>query len=546
MLSKLKTIRAILSQYSLGDCLWRLRYNRRKARGQFERDFPAFAWADKSLSDSFTTARPQDAFGSFLFAPGELPAVEAAWRTNAIERADALIERGEFEYFSAPALRGTLGYPDVDWFVNPFTDQRDTNMAHWSRRGDFDPNRGDIKYLWEPSRFGWVYDLARAYAVSGDAKYPEAFWTLLESWMDANPPMLGPAWQCGQETAIRTFAICFGLWAFRPHPATTDERVERALGLLAFCGDRIASNIDYARRQHSNHSTSEAAGLYLLSTLLPTLKRAKEFRATAERELLYDATHHIKPDGSYLQHSLNYLRLAMHDFLWVVALAKANGQTLDPKLPAALRTSRDFLYQLQDETGRVVNYGANDGALLCPWSGCYYLDYRPMLGALSFALDNTRLYPPGPWDEEAMWFFGNDFLAAPATANPPARTSHQFSAGGYYTLRTSRAWAMLRCHTYRSRPAQADQLHLDLWVDGLNLLRDMGSFAYYDPPLKRNLKFSSTAMHNTVEIDGQNQMIKGPRFYWIRLSKGHVERADETSLRASHDGYARLGVGHTR
>jgi hypothetical protein len=33
----------------------------------------------------------------------------------------------------------------------------------------------DVKFLWEPARFGWAYILGRAYYVSGKEKYAEAF-----------------------------------------------------------------------------------------------------------------------------------------------------------------------------------------------------------------------------------------------------------------------------------------------------------------------------------------------------------------------------------
>ena len=31
---------------------------------------------------------------------------------------------------------------------------------------------------------------------------------------------------------------------------------------------------------------------------------------------------------------------------------------------------------------------------------------------------------------------------------------------------------------YKFRPSQADPMHLDLWIDGLNLLKDGGTLSY--------------------------------------------------------------------
>ena len=49
----------------------------------------------------------------------------------------------------------------------------------------------DVKFLWEPARFGWTYILGRAYYVSGKERYAEAFWKYFEQFADGNPSNLG-------------------------------------------------------------------------------------------------------------------------------------------------------------------------------------------------------------------------------------------------------------------------------------------------------------------------------------------------------------------
>ena len=49
---------------------------------------------------------------------------------------------------------------------------------HWSEISD--DADVDIKFIWEPSRFGMVYSLVRAYAATQDEKYAEAFWELIQ------------------------------------------------------------------------------------------------------------------------------------------------------------------------------------------------------------------------------------------------------------------------------------------------------------------------------------------------------------------------------
>ena len=89
-----------------------------------------------------------------------------------------------------------------------------------------------------------------------------------------------------------------------------------------------------------------------------------------------------------------------------------------------------------------------------------------------------------------------------------------FADGGYALLRpVPSSWALFRLPTYRFRPAHADPLHLDLWHQGVNLLRDGGSYTYNAPPQDLAF-FSGIASHNTVQFDGTEPMPRLDRFLW--------------------------------
>ncbi len=55
----------------------------------------------------------------------------------------------------------------------------------------------DVKFIWEPARFGWAFTLGRAYLVSGDERYSQSFWKHTETFLESNPPYLGPQWTVG-------------------------------------------------------------------------------------------------------------------------------------------------------------------------------------------------------------------------------------------------------------------------------------------------------------------------------------------------------------
>jgi hypothetical protein len=56
-------------------------------------------------------------------------------------------------------------------------------------------------------------------------------------------------------------------------------------------------------------------------------------------------------------------------------------------------------------------------------------------------------------------------------------------------------------------------MHIDLWYNGMNVLRDSGTISY-NTGVSEYIDFSGTSAHNTACPDGVEQMVKGPRFIW--------------------------------
>ncbi|MFO0264482.1 MAG: heparinase II/III family protein, partial [Planctomycetota bacterium] len=84
------------------------------------------------------------------------------------------------------------------------------------------------------------------------------------------------------------------------------------------------------------------------------------------------------------------------------------------------------------------------------------------------------------------------------------------------------------------------------WWRGHNLLRDAGSYLYYHRDAKLKNYFYSTAAHNTVSVDGTEQMTKGPNFLWFHWSEGTAELIDEATLECTARIQAKLAYTHHR
>jgi hypothetical protein len=111
-------------------------------------------------------------------------------------------------------------------------------LEHWTAYERTPPGE-DIKFTWEPARFGWAFTLGRAYHLTQDERYPAAFWQFAETFLDANPPYLGPHWSSAQEVALRLLAFTFAAQVFAASPHATPARLERLAQAIAAHAERI-------------------------------------------------------------------------------------------------------------------------------------------------------------------------------------------------------------------------------------------------------------------------------------------------------------------
>ncbi|MBN1148375.1 MAG: alginate lyase family protein [Anaerolineales bacterium] len=422
-----------------------------------------------------------------------------------------------------------------------------TNYQH-SAQGDEREERGDVKFTWEAGRFGWAYTLGRAYRLSENERYPAAFWEYTEAFLDANPPYLGPHWVSAQEAALRLIALAFGLQVFTASQHSTLQRASRAAKAIAAHARRIPPTLIYARAQNNNHLLTEAAGLYTAGLVLPAHPSATRWRKLGWRWFNHGLKSQIAEDGAYMQHSANYQRLMLQAALWMDALKPGEVEWPPDSQERLAAATRWLLALLDPASGRVPNLGPNDGAYILPFTVCPFHDYRPVLQAAAMAFLEKHPFPPGTWDEMGSWFVSSEQKTVNSACINPDPPSGAASLPSPHVLRNSNSdsWAYLRAARFFDRPGHADQLHLDLWWRGLNVAQDAGSYLYNAPPPWDNA-LARTQAHNTVSVDGREQMRRAGRFLYLDWAQAQVidHQAGER-LAAQHDGYRSLGVIHQR
>jgi len=492
---RIKNLYQILRLLGWEWAFFRLRYAFRKKTGALKRRAPCKSW----------TQPESEKVSQFFFSPSDyleyrtLIANCLGERSNILSEADDVCD-GQFRFYQSFDV--SLG-DSPDWHKNPVTGEQVPAKEHWSALGDF--AFGDIKHIWELSRFPWAFTLLRAYAATGDEKYSERFWTLFDNWIESNPPNHGVNWKCGQEIAFRAMACSFAFFGFEGSSFLTTERRLRCISLFEESARRIFANIDYAISQNNNHGVSEAVLLWGIGVILPDHSEADRWRRQGMFWMKHQAQTLIDPNGAFSQHSLNYHRVMLDAYQWAFALARANSIQLPACIFRQCSKAASYLRAyVQLETGLVPVWGANDGAHILPLQSGGYSDFRGCLQASLVSFTAEQSLGSGIWDERLFWL-GLSRRPKICLDAPSEETSD------HVIIKNSSASLYLRlAGSWQFRPSHADLLHVDIFVEGSPVVVDTGSYSYNDP--KWSTKFSSTGFHNTITFDGRDQFPRISRF----------------------------------
>lgn len=384
------------------------------------------------------------------------------------------------------------------------------SLKHWTSISDFSSGVGDIKGVWELSRFNWVLGYTLEYMSSNDHKWLEKINLWLSDWSKNNPLNQGANWKCAQEASIRVLHLAASAMILKnltPSP-TMCRFIRQHL-------QRIQPTLSYAKAQDNNHGTSEGAALFVGGSWLLLADahdtEAKKWMERGQRYLQQRASRLIAKDGTFSQYSVTYHRL-MLDTLSFVELWKRETQS--PEFTASymqsLKMATLWMLNMLDVTsGDAPNLGANDGAHILNYSGVGYRDFRP-----SAELASQLFLEKMAFDTEHCRLLRSMFTLN-STQKYVWPKNLKFASGGYGILRGERTFCMLSVPCYQFRPSQADMLHLDFWLNGINLLRDAGSYSY-NTKAKWLDYFSGCQSHNTVQIDDKQPMPKISRFLYAQ------------------------------
>jgi hypothetical protein len=394
------------------------------------------------------------------------------------------------------------------------------------------PHGADSKLIWELSRWYQPVRLAMAAYLLGDERASRKCVEWLEDWAKHNLPYRGWNWTSALEVGIRLIQFTWidALLTSRRRqrgevrisnpenhhgfvaPGATEERLSALRYAI------LPAHVGFAWRYKSfgssanNHLMGELAGLILATVRWPALANwgapLSELRRRWEDEVLAQ----FAEDGGNKEQALNY-QLFSWEFCWQAqaALEGANekvSSTVKQRLESAAR----FFWEVQARR-EPWDYGDSDNAFVTPlftneqtliaeWRDWisqrgdsrsleYWLGCSPFI---SPALGKGR--PAHVASAEPWWIYRNSGIA--------------ICESGYWWLR----WDLSPLGYLRTAAhGHLDALHVSIWRDGVAMVVDPGTGAYYADKQLRSWLASRAAHNAPCPLSADTPKRLGP-FLW--------------------------------
>lgn len=448
---------------------------------------------------------------------------------QAIAAADKLLKH-EFHLLG---LDVTLPDP-IPWNTNPQTGQA-YPLLYQSLMDTFNTERyGDVKYVWELNRHQFFIEVAKAYYLTGDEKYPEKIWSWIESFIEEVPNKIGINHTSVLEHAVRIYAWIWAYYFTQDSPVWTSERIELITTHLLLQGDMIEKNLSYFYSPY-NHLIGELAALTFMGTIYGNSPKMGIWRDKYWREMERQIEKQVNRDGFTVEQASYYHHFTIGFYLMLVVLRKQNGLSISDHTLQLVEKSLEFIMHLTRPDGQLPKLGDIDSA-----RSIYFYRPEPMwnlrsfqaLGAVIFERGDMK-YVAGEACEELLWLLGPEGLKAfdELPAVPPAETSRAFKPSGYYMMRDGWqknsnyltfdcgeiAHGVYKDETPSAAHGHGDILSFELSVDGKPIIVDPGFNTYFGP-LEWHRYFRSTRGHNVIEVNGAGQATHEGRIAWSRVS----------------------------
>lgn len=423
-----------------------------------------------------------------------------------------------------------LGFGTIDcgsvplWNHEPVADKT-ASKIHWSRIAYLDPGAvGDSKIVWELNRHQFLVTLGQAYRLTGDGRYADRIWQLIDAWISDNPPGYGINWTSSLEIAFRSIAWCWAWHLGEGRDRLGPAESHRFFTALEMHGRHIQKYLSHYFAPNT-HLTGEALGLCYLATSWPDLKRSDPWWQIGTRILSQEAEKQVRPDGLYFERSMCYQLYTLEFLLHYILLCETRGVAPSGSVVTAAESLARTNTILRRPDGLLPNFGDDDGGRLL------ILGSEPTRNPAGSLTTAVSVLGAGDWGPgrfsgiEALWVVGVDrYTAALRAGGMKPGTSQEYrlsvfdssgvvvsngGAGDYLMVSAGAQAPLPHCLGH----VHDDVMSVELWCQGHPVFLDAGTYTFTGDA---NLRawYRSAAAHNTCRVDGVPGIPDGDPFRW--------------------------------
>lgn len=491
-------------------------------------------------------------FGQFYFSPEQLPALIESLKYILPSSVEQIVVRAE----NICAHRfDLLGYkdlhygPEIDWHCDIVHGKHAPRKPWFEVRYlDFE-EVGDSKVTWELNRHQHFVTLAKAFRLTGEARFAHEIFVQWKHWHEQNPYPIGMNWASSLEVAFRTLSWIWTLFLLLGAELFTPGLRSQWLAALELNARHIENYLS-TYFSPNTHLLGEALALFSVGVLFPGFRSASRLRRRGWDILGKECAKQVRTDGFYFEQTTYYHVYALDMLLHARILAELNAVLVPASFDETLQRMLNALLLL-GRAGVAPNFGDDDGGrLFAPERNRAEHMLDPLTtGAILYQRGDFKFLAGNP-REETLWLMGLNGLAKldalPITE--PTVVSTGLPDAGFYMLADEDYGQQLVIDagplgTASGGHGHADALSVVLVRNGRSLLIDTGTFEYIGPSGER-ARLRGTGAHNTLQIDSIDQAQSCGPFSWKTQPRVAIEKwitgTEFNLFQATHDGYSPL------
>jgi hypothetical protein len=474
--------------------------------------------------------------------------------TSVVERANRICD-GRFDLLGYKDLG--FGEPIPCWHLDAVSNAT-IPSDHWSAADFKTYSRiADLKVVWELNRHQFFNILGRAYLLTGNEKYSEAFVRQLDDWFDSNRPKVGINWTSSLEIAFRSISWIWAVQFLKTSRSLSSDFLVRLLKHLFLQARHIETYLS-TYSSPNTHLTGEGLALYLIGNLFVGTECGDRWKSRGYQIMMDALDFQVRPDGSYCEQTSHYHRYTVDFYINLFVLRQVSGEPIEKKHRDKLQKLCDFLLYTSSPRGHISLYGDDDGGRLGVLDERAISDIRGTLAiaAVMFERGDFKSVGNSP-SGELLWLLGAEGLSGfdELETHLPSKTSKAFFDGGVFVMRDSweeeSRFLLVHCGEHgflNGGHAHADALSFVMSLCGEDVFVDSGTYKYES---ERELRryFRSGAAHNCLIVNGESSSKTGGPWDWDSVAESKLinwSEGENVLFRGSHDGFKSFGVEYER